>query len=163
VPKAHAVAVVLAVIPNVAAWATGQIDNVLNAAGTSAAKVGTDALAKAGVVYDGLKSLGGGAILAGMLLGAIAAFVIDKRYYWAAGYCAAGAALSFIGLIHGEQVAWAASPGVALGYLLATVVCLAFSFGSTPAPAQMPDEHPPTSAPIPQAPAPATVTTEPAR
>ena len=32
VPKAHAVAVVLAVIPNVAAWATGQIDNVLNAA-----------------------------------------------------------------------------------------------------------------------------------
>jgi hypothetical protein len=66
--------------PNVAAWGTGQIDNVLNAAGTSAAKVGTDALAKAGVVYDGLKILGGGAILAGMLLGAIAAFLIDKRY-----------------------------------------------------------------------------------
>jgi adenine/guanine/hypoxanthine permease len=163
VPKAHAVAVVLAVIPNVAAWATGQIDNVLNAAGTSAAKVGTDALARAGVVYDGLKSLGGGAILAGMVLGAIAAFLIDKRYYWAAGYCAAGAALSFIGLIHGEQVAWAASPGIALGYLFAGVVCLAFSPGSTPDPAPMPDEHPPAPATIPEQPGPAQVAAEPAR
>jgi adenine/guanine/hypoxanthine permease len=163
VPKAHAVAVVLAIIPNVAAWAAGQIDNVLSAAGTSAAKVGTDALAKAGVVYDGLKTLGGGAILAGMLLGAIAAFVIDKRYYWAAGYCVAGAALSFIGLIHGEQVAWAASPGVALGYLFAAVVCLAFSVGSTPAPAQMPDEASPAPATMPEPPAPAQVAAEPAR
>ncbi|MGQ0718165.1 MAG: regulator [Pseudonocardiales bacterium] len=143
VPKAHAVAVVLAVIPNVAAWAAGQIDNVLNAAGTSATTVGSDALAQAGVVYDGLKSLGGGAILAGMVLGAIAAFIIDKRYYWATRYCVAAAALSFIGLIHGEQVTWAASPGAALGYLLAAVVCLAFSVGSTPAPAEIPDEHAP--------------------
>ncbi|HEV7452853.1 MAG TPA: regulator [Pseudonocardiaceae bacterium] len=150
VPKAHAVAVVLAVIPNVAAWATGQIDNVLNAAGTSATKVGREALANAGVVYDGLKSLGGGAILAGMVLGAIAAFIIDKRYYWAAGYCVAGAALSFIGLVHGEKVTWAASPGAALGYLLAAVVCLAFSFGSTPEPAEMPDEHAPVAAKIPE-------------
>jgi AGZA family xanthine/uracil permease-like MFS transporter len=150
VPKAHAVAVVLAVIPNVAAWATGQIDNVLNVVGTSATKVGREALANAGVVYDGLKSLGGGAILAGMVLGAIAAFIIDKRYYWAAGYCVAGAALSFIGLVHGEKVTWAASPGAALGYLLAAVVCLAFSFGSTPEPAEMPDEHAPVAAKIPE-------------
>ena len=85
-----------------------------------------------------------------MLLGAIAAFVIDKRYYWAAGYCVVGAILSFLGLIHGEQVAWAASPGVALGYLFGALVCLAFSFGSTPAPAEMPDEHAPARATIPQ-------------
>jgi adenine/guanine/hypoxanthine permease len=163
VPKAHAVAVVVAVIPNVASWATGQIDNVLSAAGTSATKVGNDALAKAGVVYDGLKSLGGGAILAGMVLGAIVAFMIDKRYYWAAGYCAAGAVLSFIGLIHGEQVGWAASPGVALGYLLAAVVCLAFSFNSTPAPAQMPDEHAPATAEIPEQVALPQVAVEPTR
>jgi AGZA family xanthine/uracil permease-like MFS transporter len=162
VPKAHAVAVVLAIIPNVASWATGQIDNVLNAAGTSAAKVGNDALAKAGVVYDGLKALGGGAILAGMLLGAIAAFVIDRRYYWAAGYCVAGAVLSFIGLIHGEQVAWGASPGVALGYLFAALVCLAFSFGSAPASAEMPAEHPAARSTVPPQTAPAEITPEPA-
>ena len=141
VPKAHAVAVVLAIIPNIAAWATGQIDDALNAAGTSAAQVGNDALAKAGVVYDGMKTLGGGAILAGMVLGAIAAFIIDKRYYWAAGYCVAGAALSFIGLIHGQRVAWAAGPGTALGYLFASLVCLGFSLRSTPAPAELPGNH----------------------
>jgi AGZA family xanthine/uracil permease-like MFS transporter len=163
VPKAHAVAVVLAIIPNVAAWASGQIDNVLNAAGTSAAKVGSDALAKAGVVYDGLKTLGGGAILAGMLLGAIAAFLIDKRCYWAAGYCVAGAALSFIGLIHGEQVAWAASPGIALGYLFAALVCLAFSVGSTPAPAERLDEYPAARVTAARQPTAAEVATEPAR
>jgi AGZA family xanthine/uracil permease-like MFS transporter len=163
VPKAHAVAVVLAIIPNVASWATGQIDNVLNAADTSAAKVGNDALAKAGVVYDGLKTLGGGAILAGMLLGAIAAFVIDKRYYWAAGYCVAGAILAFIGLIHGEQVVWAASPGVALGYLFGALMCLAFSFGSIPAPADMPDGRPAARATIPQPTAPTEIAAEPAR
>jgi AGZA family xanthine/uracil permease-like MFS transporter len=165
VPKAHAVAVVIAIIPNVASWASGQMDNVLSAAGTTAAKVGGDALAKAGVVYDGLKSLGGGAILAGMVLGAIVVFLIDKRYYWAAGYCLAGAALSFIGLIHGEQVTWAASPGVALGYLLAAVVCLGFSIGSTPAPHDEPPEHAPAPAEVPEAPpadaAPAKVAPEP--
>jgi AGZA family xanthine/uracil permease-like MFS transporter len=101
------------------------------------------------VVYDGVKTLGGGAILAGMVLGAIAAFLIDKRYYWAAGYCTAGAVLSFIGLVHDEQVAWAASPGVALGYLFAALICLAFSFGSTPAPVPMPNEHPTTPAAVP--------------
>ncbi|MCW2632913.1 MAG: Xanthine/uracil/vitamin permease [Pseudonocardia sp.] len=151
VPKAHAVAVVIAIIPNVAAWAVGQMDSVLSAAGTTASKVGTDALASAGVVYDGLKSLGGGAILAGMVLAAIVVFLIDKRYYWAAGYSVAGAALSYIGLIHGDQVKWAASPGIALGYLFAAVVCIAFSFGSTPAPHEEPDEHAPPPEEIPEA------------
>ncbi|MGH3826613.1 MAG: regulator [Pseudonocardiaceae bacterium] len=155
VPKAHAVAVVIAVIPNVASWASGQIDDVLSAAGTSATKVGIPALANAGVVYDGLTSLGGGAVLAGMVLGAITVFMIDKRYYWAAGYCVAGAALSFVGLIHSARVAWAASPGTALGYLFAAAVCLAFSLGSTPAPAQLPDEHSAAPATIPEQPSPA--------
>src|ERR1700742_442045 len=118
VPKLHAVAVVIAIIPNIAAWAVGEMDNVLIAAGTTAEKVGPEALGNAGVVYDGLALLGGGAILAGMVLGAIVAFMIDKKFLWAAGYSLAGAALSFIGLIHGEQVKWAAEPQVALGYLL---------------------------------------------
>jgi len=164
VPKAHAVAVVIAIIPNVASWAVGQMDSVLSAAGTSATEVGAEALGSAGVVYDGLKSLGGGAILSGMVLGAIVVFLIDKRYYWAAGYCLAGAALSFIGLIHGEEVRWAASPGIALGYLFAAVVCIAFSFGSTPAPHEEPDEHAPTPEETPEAGAkePAKVSAEPA-
>jgi AGZA family xanthine/uracil permease-like MFS transporter len=68
------------------------------------------------VVFHGLATLGGGAILAGMVLGAIAVFIIDKQFVRAAILCAAGAALPFIGLIHGEHVAWNANGGVALGY-----------------------------------------------
>ncbi|ROO88295.1 AGZA family xanthine/uracil permease-like MFS transporter [Actinocorallia herbida] len=128
VPKAHAIAVVMAIIPNVASWAVGQMDNVLSAAGTSAAELGEDALAGAGVVYHGLKLLGGGAILAGLVLGAIVAFIIDRRFVWAAGYAAAGAVLSFIGLVHAEKVEWNAEGQVALGYLLAGAVLLLFAF-----------------------------------
>ena len=40
VPRLHAVAVVAAILPNLAQWASGLIDNALNAAGTSADKVG---------------------------------------------------------------------------------------------------------------------------
>jgi AGZA family xanthine/uracil permease-like MFS transporter len=39
-PQSHAPAVVLAIIPNVAAWGQLQVDSALNAAGTSAAQVG---------------------------------------------------------------------------------------------------------------------------
>ncbi len=126
VPKAHAAAVVLALLPNIASWAVGQMDNVLSAAGTSAAEVGDEALAGAGVVYHGLKTFGGGAILAGMLLGAIAAFVIDRKFLWAAGYAGVGAILSFIGLVHGEKVAWNAAGQVSLGYLFAGLVLVGF-------------------------------------
>ncbi len=40
-PRAHAAAVVAALIPNIAAWATGQMNNALAAAGTTAAEVAT--------------------------------------------------------------------------------------------------------------------------
>jgi hypothetical protein len=49
-----------------------QIDGSLAAAGASAAQVGFDKLAGTGVVYHGMELLGGGAVLAGMILGAIA-------------------------------------------------------------------------------------------
>lgn len=132
-PRAHAAAVVAALIPNIASWATGQMDNALAAAGTTAAQVGTEALAGAGVVYDGLKTLGEGAILAGLVLGAIVAFIIDKRFWHAAVFSAAGAVLTFTGLIHAEKVQFNADGPVSLGYLFLTVVCVLFALGR-PAP-----------------------------
>lgn len=127
VPRPHTVAVVMAIIPNIAAWATGQMDNVLSAAGTSAAEVGEPALESAGVVYHGLHLLGSGAILAGLVLGAITAFIIDKKFWWATAYAAAGAVLSFVGLIHADKVGWNEGGQVALGYLFFAAVCAAFA------------------------------------
>jgi AGZA family xanthine/uracil permease-like MFS transporter len=125
-PKVHAAAIVAALIPNIASWATGLMDNVLAAAGTTAAQVGEDKILGAGVVYNGLKILGEGAILAGLVLGAIVAFIIDRRFLQAGLFALFGAALSWIGLIHGEKVEWAANPQVALGYIFMAIVCFAF-------------------------------------
>ena len=127
-PKRHAVAVVFALIPNIASWASGLIDNALIAAGTTASQVGEAALTNAGLVYEGLKLLGGGAILAGLVLGAITAFIIDKKFVSAAVYCFIGAALGFIGLIHAEQVGWDVGGQIALGYALAGIILLGFAF-----------------------------------
>ena len=124
-PASHAPAVVLAIIPNVAAWGQLQVDSALNAAGTSAAQVGAGKLAGSGLVYHGMELLGGGAVLAGLVLGALAAFIIDRRLKEAGLWAFAGAALAFFGFIHGAQLGWAVSPQVALGYALFGAVCLA--------------------------------------
>jgi AGZA family xanthine/uracil permease-like MFS transporter len=127
VPKAHAVAVVFAIIPNVAAWAGGLMTNAVLAAGSTPAQVGPEGFAGAGLVYEGMILLGGGAILAGLVLGAIVAFIIDKRFVAAATYCFIGGALGFIGLIHGERVGWNVGGQIALGYLFAGLVLLLFA------------------------------------
>jgi AGZA family xanthine/uracil permease-like MFS transporter len=103
------------------------VDGALNAAGTSAAKVGMAALGAVGVVYHGMELLGGGAILAGMILGAIAAFIIDRAFNRAAIYGLAGAVLSYFGFIHGAKLGIGESSGVALGYLLLAAICWGFA------------------------------------
>ncbi len=126
-PRAHAAAIIAALIPNIASWAAGMIDNALGAAGTSAQAVGEANLENAGVVYNGLNTLGQGAILAGLFLGAIVAFIIDKRLIPAAVFAAIASALSFVGLIHAPKVGWNADGPVALGYLFMAVVLLLFA------------------------------------
>jgi len=127
VPKAHYVAVVIAIIPNVAAWAVTLIDNALAAAGTSASQVGDAALEGNSVIYHGLLVLGSGAVLAGMVLGAVVAFIIDRNFIWAAGYLVAAAGLTFVGIISAEKVELNANGGATLGYLFAAAVCLALA------------------------------------
>lgn len=128
VPRIHAVAVVAALLPNLASWAHGMVDNALAAAGTSASEVGMESLNSAGIVYEGLKTLGEGAVLGGLLLGTIVTFIIEKKFLYAAAGAGVGAVLSFIGLIHAPEVEWAANAEVALGYLFFAAVCAAWSF-----------------------------------
>jgi len=123
-PSNHAPAVVLAIIPNVAEWARISMDSALQVAGSSADKVGMAALAQVGVVYHGMALLGGGSVLAGMVLGAMAAFIIDHKLKHAAVTAFIGAGLAWIGLIHAAQLQWNASPLVALGYVMFGALCL---------------------------------------
>ena len=77
-----------ALIPNIASWATGLIDNALAAAGTTAAQVGEEALANAGRrLRRAAACSAAGAILAGLVLGAIVAFIIDTNFLAAAAFC----------------------------------------------------------------------------
>lgn len=124
-PKRHAPAIVLALVPNIAEWARTQVDGALGAAGVNIAaipdKVHAD-MANAGVLYHGMELTGGGAVLAGLMMGAIAVFVIDRRFNWAAVYAGAAALLSFFGFIHGSQLAINASPAVSFGYGVAMLM-----------------------------------------
>jgi AGZA family xanthine/uracil permease-like MFS transporter len=124
-PGRHAAAVVLAIIPNIAAWGKTQVDGSLAAAGTDAATLGAQTLGNAGLVYQGMALLAGGAVLAGLVLGSIAVFIIDRDFTKAAIYSAVGAVLSFFGLIHAERLdLWPDQfPQVALGYALLAVIC----------------------------------------
>jgi len=127
-PKRYAPAIILALVPNIAQWGTGQIDNALAAAGTSAQQVGIPALVGAGDIYDGMLLLGQGAVLVGVLWGAIACFVIDKKFKHALVTALICAALSFVGLINAISVKLNASPGVTVGYVLLAVVLAVFAF-----------------------------------
>src|SRR5246500_3073270 len=124
-PPRHAPAIVLAILPNIAAWAQTLIDGALGAAGTSAEQLGMAKLGATGVVYHGMALLGGGAVLAGLILGAIAAFIIDRKFDWAALFAGAGAILSFFGFIHGTSLGIGSSAPVALGYLIIAGFCFA--------------------------------------
>jgi AGZA family xanthine/uracil permease-like MFS transporter len=126
-PKSHAPAVVLALVPHFAAWAQGQVDGALQAAGANAADL-LEAMSVNGVLYDGLATLGAGAILSGLVIGAIAVFLIDHKPRLAAAYALAGAILSYFGFIHGSQVGFGVSPTIALGYLLMAALCYGFSY-----------------------------------
>jgi AGZA family xanthine/uracil permease-like MFS transporter len=150
-PERHAPAVVLALIPNIAAWGKLLVDSSLGAAGTNAATVGFDKLGQVGVLYHGLEVLGAGAILGGMVLGAIGAFVIDKKYTEASYFAAAGAVLTFFGFMHGEAVGIAVTPSVAAAYAIVAAFFYALSrapeFGFAPAPAKEVHKQVPAATP----------------
>lgn len=116
-PRSHAPAIILGLVPHVAAWGKLQIDGALGAAGTNVAAVGLDKLGQVGILYHGLQVIGGGAILGGLVLTSIAVFVIDRSFSKASVFALVGAVLTFFGFMHGEAIGFAQSPVVALAYV----------------------------------------------
>ena len=79
-------------------------------------------------------------MLAGLILGAIAAFIIDRKFEWAALFAAGGAVLSFFGFIHGTALGIGSSAPVALGYLIVAGVCAVLGRQTYPAPMVLAEE-----------------------
>jgi|EndMetStandDraft_8_1072994.scaffolds.fasta_scaffold41229_2 adenine/guanine/hypoxanthine permease len=130
-PVTHAPAIVLALVPHLAAWCKTLMDGALGAAGTNAAAIGFDKLGQVGVLYHGLEVLGGGSILTGLILGAVGVFVIEKKFAEASAFAMSGAVLTFFGFMHGESVGLAVTPTVAIAYAIVAV----FLFGLSRSPA----------------------------
>ncbi len=125
-PMRHAPAIVLALVPQIAAWGKTQIDGALHAAGTDAAVAGVmDKLGDQGVLYEGLSILGGGATLAGIVLAAITVFIIERDFMKAAGFAVAGAVFTFFGLIHAEALGFGQTPSMVVSYLGIAAILLA--------------------------------------
>ncbi len=140
-PKSHAPAIILSLAPHLANWGLTIINGALAAAGIFAVDdklVGE--MRNQGVLYRGLQVLGGGSILGGLMLGAIAALIIDRKFMKAGGFAAAGAVLTFFGLMHGEKIGIGQTLTVASGYLAVGVILAACSKLVVVAP--KPAEHP---------------------
>jgi len=152
-PRRHAPAIVVALVPSLAAWAKLQINNSIEAVtcldpakmacihpgGLSSDQIG--AMAQEGVLYHGLSILGGGSILAGVVLGAMTTFIIEREFSKASGFAAAGAVLTFFGLMHGEQVGADQNRAVVFAYLVVAGFLLACRRFAVVAPVSAAEVH----------------------
>src|SRR5438552_1101548 len=122
-PAKHAPAIVLAILPNVAAWAQTLIDTGLAVAGANLTPDLQAKLSDSGaIIYHGMVRFGGGATLAGLMLGAIAVFIIEREFRNATIFALAAAVLSFFGLIHAASVGFNVSPDIEIGYVLMAAI-----------------------------------------
>jgi AGZA family xanthine/uracil permease-like MFS transporter len=159
-PAKHAPAVALAFTPHLAAWAKLQIDTMLGSTMNAAATVGgmgadkadavkaaaIAALPQQGVIYHGLEVMGGGSILAGLILGAIGVFIIERDFEKASAFALVGAVLTYFGFMHGEAVGigggFGVTPAVAFAYaVMAAGLFAASKLGTSEHYAAHPEMH----------------------
>ena len=109
VPKAHHPAVVVGLLPGVAAWGALMAKGGMRAAGVDGAwnEVSADligAFEQGGTFISGAFALEQGFIFTSMILAAVTVYIIEKKFRTASLWCIAAAGLSATGLMHG--VAW---------------------------------------------------------
>ena len=134
-PRTHGPAVAFGLIPALAAWALPMIRTAVEKAGgtlyETAPKFGGE------LYLHGLIALSQGSLISSMVLGALMAHVMDRRYRHAAAWALAASGLSFVGLIHAyvltpagivNRFGWAAAPEFATGYLACAVALLGCAF-----------------------------------
>lgn len=98
----HGVAVALGFIPPLAAWVLSIIETTLRVAGTNL--YDTFDLFRGELAVHGILSLYQGFLLIAIILSAVMARVIDRKFKLAALWCFVGALFSAVGLIHAYQL-----------------------------------------------------------
>ncbi|TNF20349.1 MAG: xanthine/uracil/vitamin C permease [Rhodobacteraceae bacterium] len=123
----HMAAVTIAMMPHVSSFLITKWGSLMGALGATGVeglpRLGDEALTAAllqqGAHFEGHLALSQGAILTGLIWGAIVASVIDGRFRNAGGFALAASIMSLFGVIHGASLHWPDFNAVSMGYLIA--------------------------------------------
>ena len=137
-PK-HYAAVGIAMVPPVADFLYTQVTGSVGLAniwteviadGTAAyGPETTQALIDAGVMWNGVPAVKAGAIVTGIILGTIIAFIIDKRLDKVAVTALIGCVASAVGLIHSAQLGFYPTSPFTIAYLIMAVLAYILHLG----------------------------------
>lgn len=149
IPKSHAIAVALGLLPMLAAWGLQLVDLALRKGGSSlfaaAPKFGEE------LAIYGMIALSQGALLVSMVWAAALAYMIDRRFLFAAGWMLAGSVLSFFGVIHAyslnatgvvNKVGIFVAPEFTVSYFAAAVFLAACHFYNRRYPSSLQNSEP---------------------
>ncbi|MCG6158580.1 NCS2 family permease [Rubinisphaera margarita] len=144
-PNEHAPAVAMGLFPAIAAWGATVMSGAFLVSGGTTIQAVLDGNAAAevnGFLIEGLLTLERGYIFTCMILSAVAANLIDRRYFASSLWAAVAAVLTLLGLMHAYQLQgnvldyWLISQvppesarsfpatGIAIGYAAIALVCL---------------------------------------
>lgn len=138
-PKPHALAVAVGLFPSLAAWGLTVVEATLRAAGTTLSALGESAFAGQ-LAIRGMIALERGFIFTSMFWAAFTVALLEKRFQAAAGWMAALAACSWVGLIHAYEItpggltsrfALGAAPLFTAAYGATALLCAAMAFYKT--------------------------------
>lgn len=126
VKPAHMAAVAFAILPHISEFLMVKWGSLMNALRNSGVEglpsLGdtelTAALLREGAHYEGHLALSQGAIITGLVWGAIVADVIDGRFRHAGGFAIVAAMMSSVGIIHSYTLQLPQFDGITVGYLI---------------------------------------------
>ena len=126
IKPAHMAAVAFAILPHISNFLVTKWGSLMNALRSSGVEglpgLGdaelTAAMLMEGAHYEGHLALAQGAIITGLVWGAIVASIIDGRFQNAGGFAVAAAVMSSIGIIHAGSLQIPQFDGITIGYLI---------------------------------------------
>jgi AGZA family xanthine/uracil permease-like MFS transporter len=119
-PRQHAMAVAMAMIPHVSNLLVTKMTSLGQTIAGQVSLSSSESIAamlQGGIHWTGQSALSQGAILSGLLWGAMVALMVDGSFLKAAGFSLAAFLLSLLGLIHSAQLGITLSP-ISWGYVI---------------------------------------------
>lgn len=121
--------ILLSMVPVIFQYIDVLIGEAVQAAGTTVAAIPAEKFAEFSLPIRGIQALSYGAFLSSLLIAAVLALVLDKKYRQAGYTALVLSGCSMVGLIHCESVAWLPPDGVVFGLVYLIIAILIFAKG----------------------------------